>query len=105
MPLAGQWSSVIDKRLEELCARWVAQFFERLGLDLTDTFARDIKLMPDFFKRMVAVLANTEAHAKHVFFTLREAGEYFARLLCEVARNDGIRRSHDRPTAAKGAER
>ena len=34
-----------------------------LGLDLTDTFARDAELLTHFFQRVIGVHINTKTHA------------------------------------------
>ena len=57
-------------------AGWVAQFSERLGLDLADAFARHIELFADFFQRVIGVHVDAEAHAQHLGFTRRQAGKY-----------------------------
>jgi hypothetical protein len=46
----GPASSVVDEALELFGAARVAQFAQRLGLDLPDAFARDFEVLADFFE-------------------------------------------------------
>src|SRR5450631_4408475 len=50
--------------LEALAARRVAQFAQRLGLDLADTLARDLEVLPHLFQGVIRLLADAEAHAQ-----------------------------------------
>ena len=50
------------------------QFAQRLGLDLANAFARDRKLLADFFERVVCVHADAESHPQHTFLARREGG-------------------------------
>ena len=46
----------------EIGAIAMAQFAQRFGFYLANALARDIKLPPDFFQRMVGVNVNAESH-------------------------------------------
>ena len=54
----------------------MAQLAQCLGFYLADAFARDVELLADFFQGVVGVHFDTEAHAKHLGFTRREAVEH-----------------------------
>src|ERR1041384_2518315 len=57
-------SLILDKRLEALAARRMAQLAERLGFDLPDTLARHLEVLTHFLESVVALLADAEAHAE-----------------------------------------
>src|SRR5438045_2994425 len=66
--LAPKAALAFNERLEPLRARRVAQLAQRLGLDLADALARDLEVLADLFQRVVALLADAEAHAQNLFF-------------------------------------
>ena len=53
----------------------MAQFAQGLGFYLSDTLAGDVELFADFFQRVVGVHLDTETHAQHFGFALRQAVE------------------------------
>src|ERR1700687_3972680 len=71
--------------LEVARAPSLAQLAQRLGLYLTNTFARDGELLADLFEGAVGLLADAEAHAQDLLFAWRQRRQYLARLLAQVA--------------------
>src|SRR6266516_4810021 len=73
--------SVLDsfeKRLELPGARGMPQLAERLGLDLTNTFAGNGEVLSNFFKGVLrARSAQAKAHLDDFLFARRKRGEYF----------------------------
>ena len=51
------------------------QLAERLRLDLANAFARDRKLLADFFQCVVGIHADAKAHTQHALLARRERGE------------------------------
>jgi hypothetical protein len=47
------------------------EFSDRLGLDLSNSLARHGKLLADFLQRVVAVHAETKAHAHDALLAWR----------------------------------
>src|SRR3954470_9363663 len=89
------WGLVFDERLEALGAARVAQLAQRLRFDLADALARDLEVLADFLERVVALLADAEAHAQDLLFARRQRRQHLAGLLGEVHRDDGVRRRDD----------
>ena len=56
----------------------MAQLAQRLRLYLPDPFTGDVKLLADFFERVVRIHIDAEAHAQDLRFTRGQALEYFA---------------------------
>ena len=48
------------------------QLAQSFGLNLADTFARNVKLLSDLFQSMVGIHAYAETHAQHTFFARRQ---------------------------------
>src|SRR5689334_10443591 len=75
----------------------VLQLAQRLGLDLADTLARDVKGVADLLQRMVAGHAEAKTHTNNALLTWRERGQSFgdciaqARLDGRVDRQDRVR--------------
>jgi hypothetical protein len=70
----------------------VLQFPECFCLDLTDTFARDAKLLADLLKCVIGVHADAETHAEHTFFARRKRRQNTRHGFFEVGLNRGINR-------------
>src|ERR1043165_2786518 len=87
---------VLDERLEALAARRVAQLAERLRLDLADALAGDLEVLADFLERVIALLADAEAHAEDLLLARRERREHLAGLVREVDADDALARRDDR---------
>src|SRR5690606_10805566 len=73
-----------------LAAARMTELAQRLRFDLTDTLARDVELLADFFERVVRVHVDAETHAQHFRFARREAGEDAVRRLAERFHRRGI---------------
>src|SRR3569623_1388197 len=68
------------------------QLAQSLGLDLTDTFARDRELLADFFQRVVGVQADAEAQTQHALLARRERGEHARRGCAQVRLDRSVER-------------
>ena len=68
------------------------QLPQRLGLDLTNAFARHRKLLADLFQRVVGVHADAEAHAQHAFFARGERSQHARGGLAQVGLDRGVDR-------------
>src|SRR6476646_1879742 len=73
----------------------MAQLAERLRLDLADTLARDLEVLADLFERVVALLADAEAHAQDLLLARRERLQHLPRLFGEVHVDDRLGRRDD----------
>ena len=54
----------------------VAQFPQGFGLDLADALTGHVELLADFFQRVVGVHVDAKAHAQHLGFAWRQAGQH-----------------------------
>ncbi len=61
-------SQLSMKLLSCLLRRRVAQLAKRLGLDLPDALARHLEVLTHLFERVVALLADAEAHPEDLLF-------------------------------------
>ena len=52
----------------------MAQLAQCFGFDLTNSFTRYVELLADFFKRVIGIHIDAEAHPEHLGFTRRQAG-------------------------------
>src|SRR6266496_1976524 len=86
----------LDEALEALGARRVPELPQRLRLDLPDPLARDLEVLADLLERVVALLADAEAHPEHLLLARRERGEHLPRLLGQVHVDDRVRRGDER---------
>src|SRR5215204_337806 len=73
--------SALDEALQLLRAARVTQLAQRLRLDLADALASYFEVLSDFFERVVALLADAEAHAQNLFLARRERLQHLPRLL------------------------
>src|SRR5207302_6835086 len=87
--------SVLDERAQPLRPARVAQLAQGLGFDLADALAGDLEVLAHFLERVVALLADAEAHAQDFFFARRERGQHLPRLLGQVHVDDRIGRRGD----------
>jgi hypothetical protein len=60
------------KALELLGAARVPQLAQRLRLDLADALAGDLEVLAHLFERVVALLADAEAHAEDLLLARRQ---------------------------------
>src|SRR5271156_1704684 len=91
----GSLRSALDERLQLLRARRMTQLAERLRFDLADALARHFEVLADFLERVVALLADTEAHAEDLLLARRERLQHLPRLLGEVHVDDRFARGDD----------
>src|ERR1700730_18390721 len=59
-PLGAVASVIHQEAAQLLAAARVAELAQRLGLDLTDAFARDVELLADFLESVVGVHVDAE---------------------------------------------
>ena len=50
---------------------WLSELAQRLRLDLSDAFAGDAELAPNFFQSPILPIFKTEAHDENATFALR----------------------------------
>src|SRR3989337_2606855 len=62
---------LLDERPEPLPAAGVAQFPERLGLDLADALPGHLEVLPHLLERVVRLLADAEPHPQDPFLPTR----------------------------------
>jgi len=74
-----------QKAVQLADARGVAHFAERLGLDLTDAFARDFEILADFFQRARTAVHQTKALFQHHPLALGQAAQHVAQFVPEQA--------------------
>ena len=67
----------VEKTPKLLRPRRMPQFPQRLGLNLTNTLTRYIKLLTHLFQGVVSIHFNTKPHTQHLGFTGRQAFQYF----------------------------
>src|SRR6185437_900123 len=84
-----------EKRLQATAARRVAQLAERLGLDLADALAGDGEALADFFERVLAAVADAEAHLDDLFIARRQRLQDRFGLVLEIEVDDRLGRRDD----------
>src|SRR6188768_3523609 len=62
----------LEKRAELPRPRRVAELAQRLGFDLADALAGDGEVLADLLERVLAAVANAEAHLDHLLLARRE---------------------------------
>src|SRR5512135_2400004 len=67
---------------------------QRLRLDLANALARDLEVLTHLFERVVALLADAEAHAEDLLLARRQRLEHLPRLLREVHVDDRLGGRH-----------
>src|SRR3989344_3978244 len=70
----------------------VPELTQCLGFYLTNTFTRDVKLLADFFQRVVGVHADTKTHAQYLGLALRERLENLRGRMLQALAGRGLRR-------------
>src|ERR1700733_11129732 len=68
---------------------------KRLRFDLANALARHLEVLADLFERMVALLADAEAHSENLLLPRRQRLEHLPRLLGEVHVDDRLCRRDD----------
>src|SRR6266545_2914916 len=94
----------LDEALEALGARRVPELPQRLRLDLPDPLARDLEILADLLERVVALLADAEAHPEHLLLARGERGEHLPGLLGQVHVDDRVGRRDERLVLDEVAE-
>src|SRR6266498_1996438 len=94
----------LDEALEALGARRVPELPQRLRLDLPDPLARDLEVLADLLERVVALLADAEAHPEHLLLARGERGEHLPGLLGQVHVDDRVGRRDERLVLDEVAE-
>ena len=59
----------------------MAELAQRLGLDLTDAFARHVELLSDLFEGALAAVLQTEAEPQNLFLSGGQGAQDAAQLL------------------------
>src|SRR5215469_2718883 len=76
-PIRGVASQrTFDKRADVAGTRRMAQFAQRLGLNLANALARDGEGLADFFEGVLTAVLKTKAHADDAFFAGIELLQY-----------------------------
>lgn len=65
-------NNFLQIRLEVFAFVVVFQPADGFFLDLSNTFAGQVKLRPDFFQRVFVIVSNAEIHEQHLFFLLAQ---------------------------------
>src|SRR5215471_11061446 len=81
-----------QERLQPPAARRMAQLAQRLGFDLPDALARDGEALADFLERVLAAVADAEAHLDDLLFARRERLEHRLGLFLEIQIDHGLGR-------------
>ena len=86
--------TTIEERPQFVAPAGVAQFSERLGLDLADAFPRYREVLADLFESVLTAVLQTEAHLDDLLLTRGEGLQDFGGLLPQVEIDDRFRRRH-----------
>src|SRR6185312_5495718 len=84
-----------EKRAKFARPRRVPQLAQRLGLDLADALAGDGEALADLFERVLAAVADAEAHLDHLFLARRQRLQHRLGLFLEVEIDDRLGGRHD----------
>src|SRR5215470_9731365 len=76
------------ERAQFAAARWMPQLPKRLRFDLTDTLSRDGEALTDFLERVLAAVADAEAHLDDLLFARRQRFQHRFGLLFQVQVDD-----------------
>src|SRR5215813_11759959 len=75
-------------------SRRMTELAERLRLDLTDALARDREALADFLERVLAAVADAEAHLDDLLLARRQRLQHRLGLLLEVQVDHRFGRRH-----------
>src|SRR6187200_1698221 len=84
LPTSHFLRSAFEEGAQFAAPRRVAQLSERLGLDLADALAGDGEVLADLLERVLAAVANAEAHLDYLLLARRERFEDRFGLLLQV---------------------
>src|SRR5450631_265977 len=87
---AGSSPNRLEKRLQFLCARRMAQLAKRLRLDLPDPLPRDVERAADLFQRVLGSVPHAEAHLQDLFLARRQGLQDAAGLFLKVRDEHGV---------------
>ena len=73
--LAFEKALALEKALQGTASTRMTQLAQRLRLDLTDSLARHIEVLSDFFESAIRALANSETHPKDASLAWSEGRE------------------------------
>src|SRR6201995_1601417 len=71
------------------------QLAERLGLDLTDALAGDREALADFLERVLAAVADAEAHLDDLLLARRQRLQHRLGLFLQIEVDHRFGRRHD----------
>src|SRR5204863_10168373 len=83
-------AGAFQEGLQLAAAAGVAQLAERLGLDLADALARDREILADLFERVLAAVAQAEAHLDDLLLARSQGLEQGLGLVLEVDVDHGL---------------
>src|SRR5215510_3286016 len=77
----------LDKAAKLLAATWMAQLAQRFRFNLTDTFARHLKILTNLFECVIRRFADAEPFPKHLFLSRRQRFQCTVDLPLQVIAN------------------
>src|SRR5438105_9038667 len=80
----GLCGSPFEKRPQLAAPRGMTKLAQRFGLDLPNALACHGETLSDFFQRVLAAVADTEAHLDHLFFAGCQCFEHRFGLLSQI---------------------
>src|SRR6476646_4803323 len=83
-------SPSLQKRPQLAAARRMSQLPERFRLDLADALARDREALAHFLERVLAAVADAEAHLDHLLLARRQRLQHRLGLLFQVQVDDRL---------------
>lgn len=86
---------LFDKTLQFLAPTGMAELPQRLGLDLSNPLPRHLEVLPDLFKSMITLFADTEAHPEDLFLPRSQGIKNPGSLLGEVGLDNRFQRGDD----------
>src|SRR5438552_18156287 len=95
---------VFDERLQIAPPQRMAEFTERLGLDLPNPLAGNGEPLSDLFERVLALFADAEAQTKDLLLLRRQRGQRALDLRGEVLPQQGVVRRAGRLVLEEVAE-
>src|SRR5262245_11781855 len=85
----------LQKRLQFLGPRGVAQLPQRLRLDLSNSLPGHVERTSDFLERVLGAVADSEAHLEDLFLAGGQRLQHAARLVLEIRDQHRVdRRKH-----------
>src|SRR5271170_3145439 len=72
----------------------MTQLAQRLGLDLTNSFAGDLEALADFFERMFGAVFEAEAHLDDALLARSQSAQNLRSVLLQVDADHGVGRRY-----------